>query len=223
MCLRRQEHCRQTEQMLIRWVIGFQHSVLNDHAFWRSWSRGYLFFFFLEPHLDLIAYSQVRHRNFCYKYCALMIDIAHGKGTDQAKQMDFQLWSQKAGGKEERRAGWCLVLSEWTNCRRTGGGSANMPPGEPQPLHHLYNQHHRFQQHGLILTGLAGVHAAFMWLLVLHRATLERPHWDFLWLFELRISLICCPSQPQSSSSRPYCPSALSLDVELSAERAEVF
>lgn len=58
-----------------------------------------------EPHLDLIAYSQVGHTNFCYKYCALMIDIAHGKGTDQAKQMDFQLWSQKAGGKEERRGG----------------------------------------------------------------------------------------------------------------------
>lgn len=58
-----------------------------------------------EPHLDLIAYSQVGHTNFCYKYCALMIDIAHGKGTDQAKQMDFQLWSQKAGGKEERREG----------------------------------------------------------------------------------------------------------------------
>lgn len=60
-----------------------------------------------------------------------MIDIAHGKGTDQAKQMDFQLWSQKAGGKEERE-GWCLVLSEWTNWSRTGGGRENMPPGEPQ-------------------------------------------------------------------------------------------
>lgn len=56
-----------------------------------------------RAHLDLIAYSQVGHTNFCYKYCALMIDIAHGKGTDQAKQMDFQLRSQKAGGKEERR------------------------------------------------------------------------------------------------------------------------
>lgn len=58
-----------------------------------------------KPHLDLIVYSQVGHTNFCYKYCALMIDIAHGNGTDQAKQMDFQLWSQKAGGKEERREG----------------------------------------------------------------------------------------------------------------------
>lgn len=36
-------------------------------------------FFKREPHLDLIAYSQVGHTNFCYKYCALMIDIAHGK------------------------------------------------------------------------------------------------------------------------------------------------
>lgn len=63
----------------------------------------FLFFFKGEPHLDLIAYSQVGHTNFCYKYCALMIDIAHGEGTDQAKQMDFQLWSQKAGGKEEEK------------------------------------------------------------------------------------------------------------------------
>lgn len=58
-------------------------------------------FFKRRAHLDLIAYSQVGHTNFCYKYCALMIDIAHGKGTDQAEQMDFQLWSQKAGGKEQ--------------------------------------------------------------------------------------------------------------------------
>lgn len=61
-----------------------------------------------------------------------MIDIACGKGTDQAKQMDFQLWSQKAGGKKDRREGWCLVLSEWTNYSRTGGGRENMPPGKPQ-------------------------------------------------------------------------------------------
>lgn len=42
---------------------------------------GLAFFFFFKraPHLDLIAYSQVGHANFCYKYCALMIDIAHGK------------------------------------------------------------------------------------------------------------------------------------------------
>lgn len=61
-----------------------------------------------------------------------MIDIAHGKEPDQAKQMDFQLWGQKAEGKEERREGWCLALSEWTNWSRTGGGRENMPPGEPQ-------------------------------------------------------------------------------------------
>lgn len=66
----------------------------------------------------MIAYSQVGHTNFCYKYCALMIDIAHGKvgrvgrglggggaGGDQAKQMDFQLWSQKAGGAGGREGG----------------------------------------------------------------------------------------------------------------------
>lgn len=67
-----------------------------------------------EPHLDLIAYSQVEHTNLCYKYCALMIDIAHGKATDQAKQMDFQLWGQKAGGKQRRRRreeGWDDVCS----------------------------------------------------------------------------------------------------------------
>lgn len=61
--------------------------------------------FLREPHLELIGFSQVGHTNFCYKYCALMIDIADGEGTDQAKQMDFQLWSQKAGGKEEWRGG----------------------------------------------------------------------------------------------------------------------
>lgn len=53
---------------------------------------------FKGAHLDLIAYSQVGHTNFCYKYCALMIDIAHGKRTDQAEQMDSQLEGQKEGG-----------------------------------------------------------------------------------------------------------------------------
>lgn len=43
-----------------------------------------------------------------------MIDIADGEGTDQAKQMDFQLWSQKAGGKEEWRGGVMSGL-EWVN------------------------------------------------------------------------------------------------------------
>lgn len=119
-----------TEQMLIRWIIGFQHSV--PVAVWAGEAEATVASLKVEPHLDLIAYSLVGHTNFCYKYCALMIDIAHGKGTDQAKQMDFQLWSQKAGGKEQRREGWCLVLSEWTNWSRTGGGRENMPPGEPQ-------------------------------------------------------------------------------------------
>ena len=64
-----------------------------------------------EAHLDLIAYSQVGRTNFCYKYCALMIDIPHGKSTDQAEQMDSQLEGQKAGGRGGRE-GWCLVLSE---------------------------------------------------------------------------------------------------------------
>lgn len=109
------------------WIPAF---CPNGSASWRSRSLGCLLKG--EPHLDLIAYSQVGYTNFCYKYCALMIDIAHGKETDQAKQMDFQLWSQKPGGKVERREGWGLVLSEWTNWSRTGGGRENMPPGEPQ-------------------------------------------------------------------------------------------
>lgn len=95
-----------------------------------------------------------------------------------------------------------------------------MPPGEPQdPLFSpCYNQHHHSQQHGLILTGLAGVPSAFMWLLVLHRATLKRCQWELLWLFELCIRLICCPSQPYSFLSLSYYSIVLSLDVELSAE-----
>lgn len=44
-----------------------------------------------------------------------MIDIAHGKGTDQAKQMDFQLWSQKAGGREGGEEGGMMSGFEWVN------------------------------------------------------------------------------------------------------------
>lgn len=57
-----------------------------------------------KAHLELIGFFLAGHANFCYKYCALMIDVADGEGTDEAKQMHFQLWSQKAGGKEEERA-----------------------------------------------------------------------------------------------------------------------
>lgn len=143
-----------------------------------------------------------------------MIDIAHGEGTDQAKQMDFQLWSQKARGKEQRWEGCCLVLSEWTNWNRTRGREKKTcPPG---------NHKTRFSppllQHGLILTGLAGVPSAFMWLLVLRRATLKRCQWELLWLFELCIRLICCPSQPYPASSESHCSAVLSLDGELSTE-----
>lgn len=153
----------------------------------------FLFFFKGEPHLDLIAYSQVGHTNFCYKYCALMIDIAHGEGTDQAKQMDFQLWSQKAGGKEEeKREGWCLVLSEWTNWSRTGGRERKHAPWGTPPPHTITCTTTIPQQHRLILTQLAGVPSAFMWLLVLHSANLSHHQCELLWLC---VRLICCPSQ----------------------------
>lgn len=128
-CEEKERLCGGTEQMLIMWIIGFQHSV---PVAIRLKGAEASVAFLREPHLDLIAYSQVGHTNFCCKYCVLMIDIAHGKGTDEAKQMDFQLWSQKAGEKEECREGWCLVLSEWTNWSRTGGRRENMLPGEPQ-------------------------------------------------------------------------------------------
>lgn len=101
-----------TEQMLIRWIIGFQHSVPLAV---RAEGAEVLVAFLREPHLDLIAYSHAGYTNFCYKYCALMIDIAHGKATDQAKQMDFQLWSQKAGGREGGVEGGMMSGLEWVN------------------------------------------------------------------------------------------------------------
>lgn len=50
------------------------------------------------PHLDLIAYSQVGHTNFCYKYCSLMIDIAHGKVGRLGGFLGRGLRSSKANG-----------------------------------------------------------------------------------------------------------------------------
>lgn len=97
--------------MLIRWIIGFQRSV---PVAVKAEGAEAVDAFLREPHLELIGFSQVGHTNFCYKYCALMIDIADGEGTDQAKQMDFQWWSQKAGGKEEWRGGVMSGL-EWVN------------------------------------------------------------------------------------------------------------
>lgn len=138
-------------------------------------------------------------------------------------------WTSNCGARrQEGREGWCLVLSEWTNWSRTGGGRENMPPGEPQdpPLSPRLSP--------LTITSttttssmgsfslLAGVPSAFMWLLVLHRATLKPCQWELLWLFEPCIRLICCPSQPHSSLSLSYCSGRLSLDVELSAENTNV-
>lgn len=63
--------------------------------------------------------------------------------------------ARRQEGRRNRGDGWCLVLSEWTNWSRTGGGRENMPPGEPQdtsPRLPPQNQHHGSQQHGLILT-----------------------------------------------------------------------
>lgn len=159
--------------MLIRWIIGFQHSVPNGSASWRSWSLGCLLKG--EPHLDLIGYSQVGHTNFCYKYCALMIDIAHGKRLIKQSK-----WTSNCGARRQegrRRGGrddvWSWV-SELTGAGQ-GEGEKTCPPGNHKALSFspCYNQHHHSKQHGLILTGLAGVPSAFMWLLVLHRATLK--------------------------------------------------
>lgn len=83
-------------------------------------------------------------------------------------------WSSKANGlpivgpegrrkaeeeEEGGRLGWCLLLSEWANCSRTGGRE---PKHAPQGNHnHLFppnsNQHHHSQQHGPILTRQAGL------------------------------------------------------------------
>lgn len=61
----------------------------------------------------MIAYPQVGHPDFCSKYCALMIDIARGEETDQAKQMDFQLWGQKAGKRGAVEGGAGGVMEEF--------------------------------------------------------------------------------------------------------------
>lgn len=144
--------------------------------------------------------------------------------TDDRHSPRRRDWSSKANGlpmvepegkREKSRGGRDVVWSWVSELTGTGqgGGRKNMPPGEPQDP--LFSP---LRQHGLILTGLAGVPSAFMWLLVLHRATLKRCQWELLWLFELCIRLICCPSQHYSSSSVSHCSVVLSLDGELSAE-----
>lgn len=117
-------------------------------------------------------------------------------------------WTSNCGARRQegrRRGGrddvWSWV-SELTGAGQ-GEGEKTCPLGNHKTpsFSPCYNQHHHSQQHGLILTGLAGVPSAFMWLLVLHRATLKPWQWELLWLFELCIRLICCPSQPYSSLS----------------------
>ncbi len=138
-------------------------------------------------------------------------------------------WTSNCGARRQegrRRGGrddvWSWV-SELTGAGQ-GEGEKTCPLGNHKTpsFSPYYNQHHHSQQHGLILTRLAGVPSAFMWLLVLHRATLKRCQWELLWLFELCIRLICCPLLPYSSLSLAYCSVGLSLDVELSAENTKV-
>lgn len=53
----------QNEQMLIRWIIGFQHSVPVAVRAGEAEGTPVLK---KEPHLDLIVYSQVEHTNIVH-------------------------------------------------------------------------------------------------------------------------------------------------------------
>lgn len=138
-------------------------------------------------------------------------------------------WTSNCGARrqEGRRRGGRADVWSWVS-ELTGAGQGEGEKTCPLGNHKTpsfspyYNQHHHSQQHGLILTGLAGVPSAFMWLLVLHRAALKPCQRELVWLFELCIRLICCPLQHYSSLSLSYCSVRLSLDVELSAENGKV-
>lgn len=177
--------------MLIRWIIGFQRELGEPKS--RMPLR--------KAHLELIGFSQAGPANFYYKYCALMIDIADGEGTDEAKQMHFQCGARRREGRSNRGDGWCLVLSEWTIWSRTGEGEKTCPLGNHKTPPLIYsppqNQHHGSQQHGLILTRSHQLLCGSLFSTVKPSNCL----WEPLWLFELFIRIICCPSRPFFSFS----------------------
>lgn len=157
--------------MLIRWIIGFQRELGEPKS--RMPLR--------KAHLELIGFSQVGHANFYYKYCALMIDIADGEGTDEAKQMHFQCGARRREGRSNRGDGWCLVLSEWTIWSRTGEGEKTCPLGNHKTPPLIYSPPTK-PASGLP-TAWAHSHevpSAFMWLLVLHSEALKLPLRTFM-------------------------------------------